>query len=451
MARNATPTRAVAAALAATAAAAAQGWPLPPDKTGNLYVSGYSSNNVGEFRKDGTLVRTFSHPTMINPRGLAVEDDGTIVVVVQTGSRILRLSPDGALLSTVTHPDLTSGTGISRSPSGDWYVGSFSPGRVLVFDPGWTYVTTLTEPGMNGVNCVAFDSSGSGEFAVTAAIANRIYRFDAQRALLATVTHPQMASPMSIADDSTGAHYVSQGSSGRVLKFDAAWNPVASIGFGTLAAPQGIAVDEADVLTISNFSASVVHRYDTAGNLLGSFPLAGVSVGRNMAWQTSPKMLARHGTVGTGAAADPEVVLEVAGQSGDGMRRVFLDPGSALDVTLGPPSQGPAAALFVLYAFAGEPGLADVAELPLDIGLMSFRPPFLGGSAVTLVNNFGLPGVLGTGAIGAGPAPATILSLPAGLGFPIVTTLQGIVVDLGSAAGPAVPFSATNAVVLVVS
>lgn len=431
--------------------ATAQGWPLPPARTGNLYVSGFSSGNIGEFRKDGSLVRTFSHPTMLNPRGLAVEDDGTLVVVVQTNSRILRLAPDGTLLQTVTHPDLTSGTGISRSPAGNWYVGNFSPGRVLVFDPSWTHVTTLTRAGMNGVNCVAFDSSGSGDFAVTAAFANAVYRFDATHAPLGAVTHPQMASPMSIADDSHGTHYVSQGSSGRVLVFDPAWNPTATIGLGTLNQPQGIAVDESDVLTISNFGANVVHRYDTAGNLLGSFPLTGVAVGRNLAWQTSAKVLARCGTVGTGVAPDPERVLRVAGQTGDGLHRVQLGLASAFDVTLQAPAMGPAAAPFVLWAVLGEPGLADVVDLPFGMGLMAFAPPFLGGAPLTLVNSVGLEDALGTGVLGGGPAPATVLSLPAGLGFPIVITLQGVVLDLGSPAGPAIPFSSTNAVVVVVS
>lgn len=436
---------------AAIAALPAQGWPLPPTKTGNLYVSGYSSNNVGEFRKDGSLVRTFTHATMSNPRGLAVEDDGTIVVVVQTNARILRMSPDGALLQTITHPDLTSGTGISRSPSGSWYVGNFNPGRVLVFDANWGHVTTVTQAGMNGVNCVSFDSSGSGDFAVTSAIGNTVNRFDANHVPVGTVTHPNMASPMSIADDSSGAHYVSQGSSGRVIKFDAAWNPVATIGLGTLAAPQGIAVDESDVLTISNFSSNLVHRYDTAGNLLGSFALSGVTIGRNMAWQTSAMMLARQGVVGTGAAADPEAVLSVSGQTGDGMHRVHLAVSDPFDITLQAPSSGPAAPVFVLYAHLGEPGVADVVELPAGIGPMAFAPPFAGGTVVTLANNVGLENLLGTGVIPALPAPTTILSLPLGLGFPIVVTLQGVVMDVGSATGVSMPFSTTNAVVVVVS
>lgn len=436
----------VVAAAALSVGIPAQGWPLPPARTGNLYVSGFSSHNVGEFDKLGNLVRTMTHSTMRSPRGVAVEADGTVVVVVQTNSRILRMAPDGTLLQTITHPDLTSGTGISRSPSGEWYVGSFSPGRVVVFDAAWNYLRTLVEPGMDGVNCVSFDSSASGAFAVTAAISNRVYRFDAGLGLVGTVSHPNMASPMSIADDSAGAHYVSQGSSGRVIKFDANWAPLMSIGVGTLAAPQGIAVDANDVLWVSSFSTPLVHRFDTTGSVLGSFSLASVVTGRNMAWQTSSAMLAREGTVGLGVGPVAQPVLTVAGQVGDAVRRVTLTAGQPFDVALAAPVSGPGLPLFVLWASLGEPGPGDVFELPLGMGPMAFAPPFAGGSPVTLANGFGLAPLLGSGLLPATGAPQTVLSMPAGLGFPLVATVQGWIADAGSAGG--LPYSITNAVVV---
>lgn len=439
-------------ALAMLAGSAlAQGWPLPPTKTGNLFVSGFSSNNVGEFRKNGTLVRTFTHPTMTRPRGIAVEADGTIVVVVQTNARVLRFHPDGTLLQTITHPDLTTGTGVGRGPNGNWYVGSFSPGRVVIFDSSWNYVSTLTETGMHGVNCISFDSDGSGNFAVTAASSAEVYRFDAQHQLIGTVTHPNMLSPMSIADDSQGAHYVSQGSSGRVIKFDAAWNPVLEIGGGTLPGPQGVAIDENDVLTISSFSGNTVYRFDTAGNQLGTWNLSNVSIGRNLAWQTSPKMLARAGSVGTGSSPDPELVLNVSGQTGDGAHRIALTRVDPFDIAIQAPSQAPFAPWFVLYAHFGDPGLAEVTTIASGVGPMAFAPPFLGGSPLTLANNIGLESILGTGAVPAAAAPATVVTFPTGLGFPLTFTLQGVVMDLASAGAPAVPFSTTNAITVVVN
>lgn len=432
-------------------AATAQGWPLPPSDTGNLFISGFGSHNVGEFLKDGTLVRTFTHSTMIQPRGLAVEVDGTIVVVVQQNARVLRFAPDGTLVQTITHPDLTSGTGISRAPNGNWYVGSFSPGRVVIFDASWNYVSTVTNAAMNGVNCVSFDSDGSGAFAVTAAFTGEVFRFDAQHQLVGTVTHPNMVSPMSIASDSTGARYVSQGGSGRVIKFDAAWNPILEIGGGSLPAPQGVAIDENDVLAISTFAGNAVFLYDTAGNQLGSWTLTNVLIGRNIAWQTSPLMIARAGAVGTGVSADPEPVLTVSGQTGDGAHRVYLATTDVFDITLQPPAQSVLAPLFVLYAQLGEPGLAAVVDLPLGIGPMAFAPPFVGGAPLTLANNIGLEQLIGVGVVPAVAAPTTVLSLPGGLGYPLTITLQGVMLDSSGAGAPAVPFSTTNAVTVVVN
>ncbi|MCR9245176.1 MAG: hypothetical protein NXI31_09100 [bacterium] len=57
----------------------------------------------------------------------------------------------------------------------------------------------------------------------------------------------------------------------------------------------------------------------------------------------------------------------------------------------------------------------------------------------------------GGGVFNVSAAPTTILDFPAGLGFPLATTLQSIIMDAGSAAGPGPPFSTTNAVAVVVS
>lgn len=423
-------------------------WPLPPSHTGLLYLSGYQSNNVGEYLPDGTLLRTFSVPNMIQPRGIAVDQQGDLVVVCQGSQRILRLDLLGNVIQTITHPDLTSGTGISQAPNGDWYIGNFTPGRVLVFDSTWNHVTTLTDPSLSGVNCVAFEASG--DFAVTSAITGTVVRFDSAHNAIGTVTHPNFSSPMSIALDSSGAHYVSNGSSGRVVKFDATWAPLNVFGFGVLSAPQGIAVDENDVLTISNFSASTVHRYDTQGTLLGSWPLTGVTTARNLTWQTSRRIVARHGSVDA-ANGFPSAVLAITGQTPDAYGRISLALNQGFDLTLAAPPTGPASAPFVLWMVPGEPGLSDVEVLPSAIGLFAFATPLTGATPGTLMNAFGAEAILGFGALPPLPAPTTIATLPQGVGTPGTFTVQGLIIDNGSAAGPSLPVSATNALIVTFS
>jgi hypothetical protein len=240
---------------------------------------------------------------------------------------------------------------------------------------------------------------------------------------------------------------VSGGGSGVVVKFDAAWSPVGIIGQGVLSGPQGIAVDERDQLTISNFFANVVHRYDTSGGLLGGFPLTGITTGRNLAWQTSPRVLARRGTV-NGAHGYPVATLTVNGSTGDVMGRVSVGQTQSVQIDLAAPPQGPALAPFILYGALGEPGLQDVEILPLGIGLFSFKTPLGGGAPFVFVNGLGAEPLLGFGLLAPDPAPATVLSLPGGVGVPLTITLQGVILDAGSPGAPAVPLSVTNALVV---
>lgn len=411
--------------FAATAEAQVRSYPLPPRHTGLLYLSGWATDDVGEFTHDGTPLRRITVPDMRRPRGVAVDDDGRLVVVSEGSARIQIVDLDGALVRTVQHGDLTSGTGVARAPNGDWYVGNFLPGRVLVFDPAWNHRSTLTSAGMDGVNCVAF--AGDGSFAVSAAVTNRIVRFDAQHAPLGQIQHAALGSPMSIARDSRGHWFVSNGSSGVVIQFDPAWSPVRTFGGGTLASPQGIAIDERDVLTITNYSADVGHRYDRDGRWLGSFALTGIRTARNLTYQTSPLVLARAGTVDRRNGL-PAAVLGVRGATKDRMGRVSLGATDRLTIDLLASPAGPTPGSAALWLWPGEPGCSDVIELPFRIGLFAF--PLLGAG------------------IGPLPAPSTIVDLPQGLGVTGTVTLQAVLLDQGSAAEPGFPISATDALVV---
>jgi len=421
--------------------AAGDGPPLPPDRTGRLYVSGYSSDDVGEFLPDGTLLRTFTAPGMLRPRGVAVDDSGNVVVVGEGNPRIFVFDLEGELLREVTHPELTSGTGLARSASGHWYVGNFSPGRIVVFDADWTYRGKIEVAGMQGVNCVSFDRDGG--FAVTDAANDTVHLFDAAHAHVGTIHHASLHSPMSIAQDSRGDHYVSSGA-GAVTKFDADWTFLTVFGASVLAGPQGIAVDEHDRLTITNFYLSRVHRFDARGTLLESFPLTGVTTARNLAFQISPWVLAREGAVDA-AAGYPVRVLSANGLSGDALGRITLAASDPLRIEMAASPGGPSPARLVLYAFLGEPDAGAVTALPFEAGLFAFPPPFAGGAPIALVNSIGNEALLGRGRLPAVEAPAILLDLPRGLRHPMTLTLQGILADDGSAGGR---YSATNALVV---
>ncbi len=394
-------------------------YPLPPAHTGRIYLSEWSDHRVSEHLPDGTFLRDFKHPSMLRPRGVAVDELGRLIVVTGQSTKILIFELDGSLARSVTHLDLSSGTGISRSPSGEWYVGNFNPGRVVVFGPDWTYRRSITLTGMNGVNCVSFDANG--DYAVSAAFANRIYRFDKSDTAIGNLTHTSMGSPMSIASDSTGNHYLSNGS-GLVTKFDAAWNQLSVFGTGFVAAPQGIIIDENDELTITSFSSSIVHRFDTNGQHLSSFPLRNSVIARNLSYQTSPYILARRGSV-NGNAREP--VLSVRGQQEDQLGRVSISGTAPLYVDLAASSKGPNPATYLLIIDAGTPSLAKIWDLPLGTGLFAISPTWV------------FPG---------GTAPSAPISLPNGAGVTGILSLQAILLDNG--ASSALSASPSNALII---
>lgn len=412
--------------------------PLPPDHTGLLYVSGFNSNNVVELAPDGTLLRTFGTADTRQPRGVSVDDRGQIVVVCQGSDRIQLFDRQGGLVREVVHSTLTSGTGLSRSAGGDWYVGNFSPGRVLRFDADWNHVATITHPSMAGVNCVSFEADGT--FSVTDAFNGSVHRIDAAGNHTAEIDHPSLISPMSLARDSAGDHYVSNGG-GLISKFDANWSFLFSFGQGHVSQPQGVVVDEHDVLTVTNFSSSDVNRFDTSGTHLETFPLLGATTGRNATFQYSPYALAIDGDVRDASGA-PTALLTVNGTKGDGEGRVTLSATDPLTVDLALPPGVTGAAPAMVFAWVGAPLPATVTELPSGLGLLARTPAFLGGRGELLTNSLGRGGVVGPAQGAPLLAPARLVDLPGGIGRGMTVTLQGLVAVPGGTVEP------TNAVVL---
>lgn len=411
-------------AVASLLAVAALGdTPLPPSHTGLLYVSGYSSNNVVELAPDGTLLRTFGTSDTRQPRGVGVDDLGNVVVVCQGTDRIQVFDLTGALIREVTHPALTNGTGISRTTDGNWLVGNFTPGAILEFDGDWQHLRTMTNPAMTAVNCVSVEADGS--LSVTDASHGSVHLFSATRQYVTEIDHPTLISPMSIARDSSGAHYVSNGG-GLVSKFDASWGFLMSFGQGLVSQPQGIVIDEHDVLTITNFSSSVVHRFNVQGALLGSYPLVGALTGRNAAWQTSEFALAMAGSARDASGA-PERSLRVNGGSGGALGRVSIAPSDPLRVELELPHGASPTAGAVVYAWIGAPSLDTPRELPFDMGLLSQPAPFMGGTPSVLTNSIGREDYFGASFAPAIFAPGTVLDLPSGARRPITLTLQALI------------------------
>lgn len=158
-------------------------------------------------------------------------------------------------------------------------------------------------------------------------------------------------------------------------------------------------------------------------------------------------ILLRAGNVNTGKG-DPADVLFVNNSSGEiACRKVTIQSGKPVNITIEPPPSGPTPASFVIYAWPGEARSVDVTEQPFDIGTACFPMPLSSGSCspppMTMVNNIGAPSVLGFPVLPfIPPAPCSIGPFKL---KPGTYTIQGVIVD--SSSGNA-PFKLTNAVVI---
>jgi hypothetical protein len=153
----------------------------------------------------------------------------------------------------------------------------------------------------------------------------------------------------------------------------------------------------------------------------------------------------RAGTVNAGQGPIVDVLL-ANGSAGGADHVVDLALGEPFQVdVVGPPS-GPASARFFLYGWSGEPSDSSVTSLPFGIGCLCLSGFVTGGSSLKTWNNVGRWNVIGTPNLPSSPAPSRLFRMPAGIGLPVTATIQGVIMDQGSAGSQA--WSSTNALIL---
>jgi len=190
---------------------------------------------------------------------------------------------------------------------------------------------------------------------------------------------------------------------------------------------------------------------DGAGPALaagGQFSMAGGQQALRAAVWRDPCTVALRGTVNAGAGPGAITdVLFVNDGTGGVNRRVVRATYEPFSVFVAPPPAALGPAPFALFAWAGAPDATTVRVLPFGLGATCFPTPLGGGSPAprAVFNNTGRAS-LGVPTAPSSPAPSVVVSRPAGLGRPLVFTLQGIVADRGSAASR--PASVTNGVIV---
>jgi hypothetical protein len=151
-----------------------------------------------------------------------------------------------------------------------------------VFDSDGSYVRAFTGGGMNGPNCIAFDSSGN--IFVASAITANVIKFDTSEELVTTFTGGGLSSPMGIARDNNDVLYVAGGGSNNIVKFDVDGNYLGEIRHPDLTGPQGVAFDDQGHLFSSSFYQDNVVEFDINGGYVRTITEGGLDIPRSIAF-----------------------------------------------------------------------------------------------------------------------------------------------------------------------
>lgn len=156
------------------------------------------------------------------------------------------------------------------------------------------------------------------------------------------------------------------------------------------------------------------------------------------------------GTVDVGGSSMPADVMMINGETGGSCveRIVSVQVGAPIEIFMDAPPSGPNPAIFALYLWKGEPDGSTDSPQPLQLGTMCFPSYLTSGDPkpARVWNNAGHEPLLGKPDFPSQPAPSTVLSRTIGWHRSMTVTLQGFIVDHGSAAE--IPGSVTNAIVL---
>ncbi len=115
------------------------------DSGGNKYVVDRECKCVQKYDPAGNFVVQFnaagpseSAPKFTDPRGIAVSSTGDIWVADMSNKHVYQLSPAGNLLQTLTYDGFVMPYAVAAGPGGVVWISDIGAHRVFRFDPGYT-------------------------------------------------------------------------------------------------------------------------------------------------------------------------------------------------------------------------------------------------------------------------------------------------------------------------
>ena len=231
-------------------------WMIATTGSGELVVSEYLRNKISFISRDGkirsidtTSVRSGIRRYKLNPRGVAVDEDGNIYVTDWESHRLSKFNSDGKLVKTVGGEGGRTGqfdwpNGIALSKDNKLFVCDRYNHRIQVFDTNLKYISCFGKLG-----------SGKGEF----------------------------LQPIDLTFDPAGDMYVTDGDNHRVQVFSQTGIFLRAFGRhgsgpGELYEPQGICVDH-DYVYVVEYWNNRVSAFYTSGEFITSFGREGSGEG----------------------------------------------------------------------------------------------------------------------------------------------------------------------------
>ncbi|HMQ22892.1 MAG TPA: hypothetical protein PKE00_10415 [Planctomycetota bacterium] len=100
---------------------------------GNLYVGGLSSNDIGEYKPDGSFVRSYSGGGLTSTNCVAFRGDGVFYAASASTGMVVEFSASGTALRSFTGFGLSSPMGIALH-QGEVFVAGGGSSNIVVFD-----------------------------------------------------------------------------------------------------------------------------------------------------------------------------------------------------------------------------------------------------------------------------------------------------------------------------
>jgi hypothetical protein len=161
--------------------------------SGDLFVAGFNSSNVGRFRTDGTPLGTFSAPgQLVNTNCVMFRADGGSYTASAANGSVVEFDAAGTFVRRFTGFGLSSTMGLAVW-NGELFAAGGGSNNIVVFDLAGTPLREIRHPDLAGPQSIAF--RGDGTFVVSGFYNHRIAAFRADGAHLWTVQPPGSSVP----------------------------------------------------------------------------------------------------------------------------------------------------------------------------------------------------------------------------------------------------------------